>query len=103
MSLFSIRNIVVYAWNYVFNHEISPLRNIPDVAVRHYILQVLGFMWAVCFSIAIGSYTVFAASVIGHTVLLAAAAITVATYSTAAMRPKVFLSGLGRRIDGEHE
>lgn len=103
MSLFSIRKFVVYAWNYVFNHEISPLRNIPDVAVRHYILQVLGLMWAVCFSIAIGSYTVFAASVIGHTVLLAAAAITVATYSTAAMRPKVFWSGLGRRIDGEHE
>ncbi len=103
MSLLSIRKFTVYAWNYVFNHEISPLRNIPDVAVRHYILQILGFMWAVCFSIAIGSYTVFAASVIGHTVLLAAAAITVATYTTAAMKPRVFTSGLGRRIDGEHE
>ena len=40
----------------------SPVRNIPDVAVRHYILQVLGFMWAICFSIALGSYTVFMVS-----------------------------------------
>ena len=103
MSLFSFNKSIVYAWNYVFNHEISPLRNIPDVAVRHYILQILGFMWAICFSVAIGSYTVFAASVVGHVVLLAAAAITVATYTTAAMKPKVFSAGLGRRIDGEHE
>jgi hypothetical protein len=52
---FSIRKFVFYIWNFIFNHEVSPVRNIPDVAVRHYILQVLGFMWAICFSIALGS------------------------------------------------
>ena len=103
MSLFPIGKLIVDTWNYVFDHETSPLRNIHDVGVRHYILQILGFMWAICFSIAIGSYTVFAASVVGHTVLIAAAAITVATYTTAAMKPKLFSSGLGRRADGEHE
>ena len=56
----STKNFVVYAWNFVFNHEVSPLRNIPDVAIRHYVLQALGLMWAVSFSLAIGSYTFLA-------------------------------------------
>ena len=99
----STRNHVVYAWNFIFNHEVSPLRNISDVAIRHYVLQALGAMWAVCFSLAIGSYTFLAASLIGHTVLIAAAAITVATLATAAAKPEVFIRVSGRRHDGEHE
>ena len=92
---------VIYLWNYVFDHEVSPLRNIPDVAIRHYILQALGFMWAVSFSIALGSYTYFAASVIGHTVLIAAAALTVTTWTVASTKPS-FFNGLGRQSGGEH-
>lgn len=103
MAKSSPRSIITYAWNYVFNHNVSPLRNIPDIAVRHYMLQALGFMWAVCFSVAIGSYTVFAVSIVGHVVLIAAAAITVATYTTASMRPNFFVSGSGRRRNGEHD
>lgn len=94
---------VVYAWNFVFNHEVSPLRHIPDVAIRHYVLQALGLMWATAFSVAIGSYTFFAATLVGHVVLIAAAAITVATLTTAAARPQLFTRGFGRRHDGEHE
>ncbi len=94
---------VVFAWNFLFNHQVSPVRNIPDVAMQHYVLQVLGFMWAVSFSLAIGSYTFLAWSVIGHTVLIAAAAITVATLTVAAKKPEVFVRGSGRRHDGEHE
>ena len=99
----TVRNLVVYAWNFVFNHEVSPVRNIPDVAIRHYILQALGFMWAIAFAVATGSYTFMAASVIGHSVLIAAAGITVATLTTAAVKPRMFLHGSGRRHDGEHE
>lgn len=94
---------IVYAWNFLFNHEVSPVRNIPDVAMRHYLLQALGFMWAVSFSIAIGSYTFMAASIVGHAVMIAAAAITVATLTTAAKKPEVFARRLGRGPDGEHE
>lgn len=94
---------ILYAWNFVFNHEVSPVRNIPDVAIRHYILQALGLMWAVSFSLAIGSYTFLAASLVGHTVLIAAAAVTVAILTTAAKKPEVFIRGSGRRNDGEHE
>ena len=98
-----MRQFIVYAWNYVFDHEISPLRHIPNVATRHMILQILGWMWAVAFSVAIGSYTVFAADLLRHTVLIAAAAVTVATYSAAATNPQIFMAGSGCRKDGEHE
>jgi hypothetical protein len=60
-------------------------------------------MWATFFSLAIGSYTFLAASLIGHTILIGAVAITVATLTTAATRPQVFMQGSGRRRDGEHE
>ena len=85
----TISSYVVHAWNFIFNHEVSPLRNIPDVATRHYALQVLGLMWAVSFSTAIGSYTFLAASLLGHTVLIAAAAVTVATFTAAAKKRSV--------------
>ncbi len=93
----TIRKLVIHSWNFLFNHEVSPLRHIPDVAVRHYILQLLGFMWAISFSIAIGSYTFMAVSIIGHTVLIAAAAITVASWTTASLKPELFVSKVKRQ------
>ena len=98
-----VKTLAVHAWNFVFDHNVSPLRHIPDVGIRHYILQLLGLMWAVSCSVAIGSYTFLAYSILGHSVLIAAAAITVATFTVAAKRPKVFMRGGGRRSDGEHE
>lgn len=91
-----MRNHIIFAWNYVFDHEVSPLRHIPDFTVRHMVLQILGWMWAIAFSVAIGSYTFLAFSLIGHAVLLGAAAITVATYVTATKQPRTFLT-LARR------
>jgi hypothetical protein len=98
-----MKDLVVFAWNYVFNHEVSPLRHIPNVGTRHTILQIFGLMWAIAASVALGSYTIFAVSAIGHAALIAAAAITVTTYTLAATKPEIFKSGLGRRRDGEHE
>ena len=86
-----LRKSVIFCWDFVFNHEVSPLRHIPDVAVRHYVLQLLGFMWAVAFAAAAGSYTFMAVSMIGHTVLIAAAAITVATWTAATAKPGIFV------------
>ena len=92
-----VRKFVVYCWNFVFNHEVSPLRNIPDVAIRHYVLQALGLMWAISFAVAAGSYTFLAVSVIGHTVLIAAAAITVAAWTAATAKPELFVLGSARQ------
>jgi hypothetical protein len=98
-----MRRQIHFAWNYVFDHETSPLRHIPDIGVRHMILQVLAWMWAVAFSVAIGSYAFLPASLLGHAALIAAIVVTVATYTTAATKPHMFRSGSGRRHDGEHE
>ena len=39
-----MRRMIVFAWDYIFNAEVSPLRHIVDLSMRHYVLQVLGFM-----------------------------------------------------------
>lgn len=81
---------IARAWAFIFDLERSPLRHIPDFGVRHMVFQMLGWMWAVSFSLAIGSYTVFAFSVIGHLFLIAAFAITASTYFAATKRPEIF-------------
>jgi hypothetical protein len=98
-----MQRLIAHAWNYIFDHEVSPLRHIPDVATRHLILQILGWMWAVAFSVAVGSFALLPASLVGHIVLIAAAAVTTATYTAAAKKPTLFTSAAGRRRDGEHE
>ncbi len=97
-----MKKTISSAWGFLFDHEVSPLRHIPHFNTRHMVLQLLGWMWALTFSIALGSYTVFAVSVVGHAVLIEAVAITAATYGVAANRPSLFLTGFGRRPDGEH-
>jgi hypothetical protein len=97
-----MKKAINYIWSYTFDHEVSPLRHIPDVSTRHMVLQVLGWMWAISFGIAIGSYTFLAISLVGHIVLIGAVAITVATYTTASVRPKTFMGNGGRNRDGEH-
>jgi hypothetical protein len=87
----TVKKAIFGAWNYIFDHELSPLRNIPDFGVRHMVFQMLGWMWAVAFSIAIGSYTFMAVSMIGHLVLITAFAVTAGTYTIAAKRPNAFL------------
>jgi len=86
-------SLVGYCWNFVFNHEVSPLRHISDISLRHYVLQALGLMWAVAISLAVGSYTFLAVSIVGHTVLVGAAAITVTTWTAATMKPGLFVRG----------
>ncbi len=105
-----LRKFIYDSWNTVFDHRFSPLKNIPDVHVRHMILQVLAYMWVIAFSIAIGSWSGFLWSMIGHIALLCALTVTVVTYKVAEKRPQVFIDwgynpqpNLGRRIDGEHE
>ena len=93
---YAIRRLVVYCWDFVFNHEVSPLRNIPNIAIRHYVLQALGLMWCVASAVAAGSYTFLAVSAIGHTVLIGAAAITVATWTAASAKPELFVRGSTR-------
>jgi hypothetical protein len=75
--------------------------------MRHKVLQVLGLMWAISFVVATGIYTFLAVSVIGHTVLIAAAAITVTTWTAATAKPELFIFGSARQkqdgAESEHK
>ena len=51
-----MREFVYDSWNSVMNADINPLRNIPDLQVRHMVLQVLAWMWCIVFSFYVGSF-----------------------------------------------
>ena len=94
-----MRSFVVDCWNHIMDAEINPLRNIPDLNVRHMIMQVLAFMWSAVFSITIAdSIMAFGISAIAHVALIAAVVITVGTFKLAEHKPSIFQW----RKDGYH-
>ena len=101
-GVYPVRTFIVNSWNAVMDDKRNPLSNIPDLQVRHLVMQVLAWMWCIVFAFIVGSWTAFGVSVIGHVILLAAIAITVGTFETARRTPQYF-GGLGRGNGGEHE
>ena len=65
------------------DHKKNPLRNIPNIQVRHMVLQLLAWMWCIVFSFYLGSIVVFGISAIAHLALIAAIVITVVTFKGA--------------------
>ena len=105
-KVISMREWVYNCWNVVMDHETNPLSNIPDFSTRHMIMQVLAWMWCIVFAIIVGSMWAGIFSMILHALLLAAVAITVATFETAKRNPKAFRRDNGinsRGFGGEHE
>lgn len=86
-----MRSFIVNGWNGVMDYKHNPLKNIPDLQVRHMVMQVLAFMWALCFSLfIIDSIWFFGVSALGHVALIAAIVITVGTFKVAEHRPYMF-------------
>lgn len=97
----SMREWVHNCWSVVMDHNTNPLSNIPDLNTRHMIMQVLAWMWCVVFGIIVGSMWAGVISMMLHTLLLGAVAITVATFEIAKRKPYGFYNGRG--LGGEHE
>ena len=85
-----MRQFVYDTWNSVMDAKHNPLRHIPDMQVRHLVLQGLAWMWCATFSIMIGDFMIFGTSVIAHAVLIVAIVVTVATFETAKRKPQSF-------------
>ena len=85
-----MRQFVYDSWNGVMNAKLSPLKNIPDMTVRHMVLQALAWMWCTAFSLMIGDFMIFGTSIIAHAALIAAIVVTVATFETAKRKPRSF-------------
>jgi len=95
-------------WDLIMNSSRNPLSNIQDLNARHMILQVLAWLWCICFSLWFGSMWIFGFTAIVHIFLIFAIVITVATFETAKRNPLYFdkwysKRGLGRGNGGEHE
>ena len=104
-----MREHIYDTWNSVMDADINPLRNIPNLQVRHLIMQILAWMWVSVCSMYLGSIMFWGINAIAHTLLLAAIVVTVSTFDTAQRNPKLFnkinrIDGYnGRRANGEHD
>ena len=101
-----MRQHIYDSWNSVMDANINPLRNIPNLQVRHLIMQILAWMWVSVCSLYMGSVLFWGINAIAHTLLLAAIVITVGTFDSARRNPGVFkrIDGYnGRRLNGEHD
>ena len=86
------------------DHRFNPLKNIPDMQVRHMVMQVLAFMWSAVFSIYIvNSIGFFKYTAIAHALLIAAIFVTAFVFQTAKKKPEVFDHKFFRGKDGEHD
>ena len=93
-----MREWIYDCWNHVMDAEVNPLRNIPDLQVRHMIMQILAFMWSGVFSIYIvDSLYVFGITAIAHALLIAAIVITAYVFYTAKNKPQVFDGKSGKQ------
>ena len=86
-----MKAFIVKTWNSVMNARHNPLRHIPDENVRHLIMQILAWMWCTAFSIYMGSMWIFGFTALAHLAILAAVAITVATFEVAKRKPDTFI------------
>ena len=76
-------------WNGVMNHNKNPLKHIPDLQVRHLVLQILAWMWCIVFSLYFGSFLIFGITASAHFLLIFGTFMTAATFATA---PKIVKS-----------
>jgi len=103
-----MNKFIFNSWNGVMNHNLNPLKNIPDLNTRHMIMQVLAWMWCVIFSLWVGNLYIFGASALIHSILLMGIVITVTTFEKVKKNPNYFDNwykkpGFGRAFGGEHE
>ena len=89
-----MREQVVDIWNGIMDAKHNPLRHIPDLQVRHMVMQVLAFLWSFVFGLIItNSLFAFGISSIVHAVFIAAVVITAATFNRAKQTPYSFVNG----------
>ena len=65
-----MRQFIAESWDSVMNHDFNPLKHIPDLQVRHMVLQILAWMWCVVFSLYVGSWYLMGITCAVHFLLL---------------------------------
>ncbi len=73
------------SWKAVMDNRHNPLRHL-DLASQHYLMQVLGWMWSMVFSLSFLSIYQFGYVWMAHLLVFGGAAMTVAVFRNAESR-----------------
>jgi hypothetical protein len=92
-----MKSQIALAWNAVMDHRFNPLRHM-ELAQRHYLMQVLAWMWSMIFSVSFLSIYVFGYVWLSHVLLIAGLFVTITIFRRAETqsrkpRPAPYLSG----------
>ena len=80
-----MKQFVLSAWDAVMDSRHNPLRHL-DLASQHYLMQVLGWMWSMVFSLSFLSIFHFGYVWMGHLLMIGGATFTVAVFREAQKR-----------------
>ena len=77
-----MKHFIVSSWDAVMDSRHNPLRHL-DLASQHYMMQVLGWMWSMVFSLAFLSIFQFGYVWMAHLLVFGGAALTVSVFREA--------------------
>ena len=77
-----MKQTIAEIWDAVMDNRHNPLRHL-DMASQHYLMQVLGWMWSMVFSLSFLSIFQFGYVWLAHLLLIAGVAMTVAVFRQA--------------------
>jgi hypothetical protein len=77
-----MKKLIINSWDAVMDNRYNPLRHL-DPASQHFMMQVLGWMWSMIFSLSFLSIFYFSVVWMAHLLLLGGVALTVATFRQA--------------------
>ena len=85
---------VLDVYNVIMDSKVNPLSKIPNLQVRHLVMQLLAWRWSLVFGIYIvESVYVFGVSALAHCLLIVAIIVTMAVFDTANRNPQLFKGG----------
>ena len=83
-----MKDAICTCWNVVMDNRHNPLRHL-DLASQHYLMQVLGWMWSMIFSLSFFSIFQFGYVWMGHVLVFGGAAMTVAVFRNAERKTEI--------------
>ena len=83
-----MKNAISASWNLVMDNRKNPLRHL-NLASQHYLMQVLGWMWSMIFSLSFFSIFQFGYVWMAHVLVFGGAAMTVAVFRNAEQQSKI--------------
>lgn len=86
-----MRQTIHTGWHLIMDSRHNPLRHIPDINTRHFVMQILAWMWCIIFSLWIGSIWVFGFTAVLHLLLIFGIVMTVGVFEAAKRKPSFFL------------